>query len=162
MLKGKDLLNYALGQINPNDKFHAIGLLASEVLELDRRHKNLLGFVDPLSAYEYVKNEILKLDNCDELICKYLVANDLPLPYRYGWKHVRMHEDNEKLVDECEWFETKQQCYVSMWKRVMTIAQDAIDMSSTEHPLMITSQDTDWVRFEMDGVVDLFTIYEIG
>lgn len=160
MIKGKDLLNYALGKINPNDKFHAIGILASSVLNLDRRHKNLLGFVDPLSAYEYIKKEILSLENCDELICKYLVASDLPLPYRYGWKHIMICDSEEKIIDECEWFEDKHECYCSMWKRVISHAECAIDMSC-EGELKITSKYIEWIKFERLGTTNLFTIYEI-
>ena len=161
MLKGKELLDYTLDKINRKSKLHAISELAPKLLDLDERHRMLICLANKIDAYEYLFKEILALENSDELLVRYLEEHNYPAATRWGWKHIRIIDSREEVLDECEWFENKRECYCSMWKSVIHLAEYAIELSSTENPLVVTSHDIDWVRFEKEGVVNLFTVYEI-
>ena len=160
MLKGKELLDYTLDKINRKSKLHAIGELASQLLNFDEKHKMLLCLANKIDAYEYLVKEILALENSDDILKAYLEEHNYPAPIRWGWKYVRYQEDEQDVVDYCEWFEDKHQCYCSMWKRMREHLENAVDMSSIEHPLTVMSGDG-WVKFDRQGVTDLYTIYEI-
>ena len=160
MLKGKELLDYTLNKINRKNKFEAIIELASQFLGLDKKHKTLLLLANKIDAYEYLFEEIMALENVDEVLKKYLEEHNYPAPIRWGWKHLRIFEDKEDLIDDCEWFEDRHDCYRSMWKNMLYTAENAIDMSC-ECPLTVTSKSREWFKLESDGLVNLFTIYEI-
>ena len=160
MLKGKELLDYTLNKINRKSKFEAIIELSSHIIGLDEKNKTLLSLANKIDAYDYLFNEILALENSDEILCKYLKDNNYHKPIRWGWKHLGIFEGEEELVDYCEWFEDRHECYRSMWKSMLYTAENAIDMSC-EHPLTVTSKSDEWFRLDSDGLVNLFTIYEI-
>lgn len=160
MLKGKELLDFTLNKINRKNKLYAISELASQLLNFDEKHKMLLCLANKIDAYEYLVKEILALENFDDIIRQYLEQHDYPVPIRWGWKEVRYQDGKEKIVDYCEWFEDKHQCYCSMWEQAKYHLENAADMSSIEHPLVVMSGD-EWVKFESQGVTELYTIYEI-
>ena len=160
MLKGKELLDYTLNKINRKSKFEAIMELSSHIIDLDEKHKKLLLLANKIDAYEYLFEEIMALENLDEVLKKYIEEHNYPAPIRWGWKHLRIFEDKEDLIDECEWFEDRHECYRSMWKNMRYTAENAIEMSC-ECPLTVTSKSGEWFKLESDGLVYLFTIYEI-
>lgn len=160
MLKGKELLDYTLNKINRKSKLHAISELAPKLLDLDERHMMLICLANKIDAYEYLFKEILALENSDELLVRYLEEHNYPAATRWGWKEIRYQDGEEQIVDECEWFEDKHECNHNMWKNAKHHLENAADMSSIEHPLTVMSGEG-WVKFEMQGVTELYTIYEI-
>ena len=84
MLKGKELLDYTLDKINRKSKLHAIGELASQLLNFDEKHKMLLCLANKIDAYEYLVKEILALENSDDILKAYLEATP-PRPTESGF-----------------------------------------------------------------------------
>ena len=62
MLKGKELLDYTLDKINRKSKLHAIGELASQLLNFDEKHKMLLCLANKIDAYSDIRDAIKHLD----------------------------------------------------------------------------------------------------
>lgn len=161
MLKGKELLDYTINQIDPKDKFTAIYMLADEIVELgDDITRRAISLLNPLTQYSFLESIILEDRNCDTKLVDYIKSNGYPLPIMYGWKHIRVDDKDEQTIDESQWYEDKHKCYCQMFNDAMMLIRDAVDCCSGLE-IKILSEGFESITIECCKVRDVYEMYEI-
>lgn len=161
MLKGKDLLDYTINQIDSNDKFTAIYTLADELVEIgDDITQRAISLLNPLTQYSFLESIILEDKECDSKLVEYLKSMKYQLPIRYGWKETTIKSDGtETEVDKVDFFERKQDCYVDMFKSAMRGIENCVDCCVGE--LIKITNNSDKITVEAYGIKDVYEIYEL-
>ena len=161
MLKGKELLDYTVNQINPKDKSAAIYTLADELVELGNDTvRRAISLLNPLTQYSFLESVILEDKECDEKLVEYLKSMKYPLPIRYGWREITIKNDGiETEVDKVEWFDNKHDCYLKMFKAAMQDIENCVDCCVGE--LIKITNSSDKITIEAYGTKDVYEIYEI-
>lgn len=159
MIKGKELLNYTLNQIG-KDKFIAIYSLVEEIANLDDLTMKAISLIDPLSQYAFLEGVVLSMHDSDSKLIEYLKSHKLPLPIKYGWKHTVFRYDKEDLVDKCERFDNKINCYCSMFEAVNEDVCNCLDCLDSNSQVIIKKDDSSFI-VDLGGVKSVFEIYEM-
>lgn len=160
MLKGKELLDYAVNKIDEKNKLQAIHILADDiVLGFNDIAKRAISLLNPITQYGFIEELLLEKLDIDRLIIDYLTENSYPLPERFGWKHVVLREDSEEeLIDECGWYENKHKCYCDMYKRALQTIEHCIDCVTKE---VTISNDGENITIGCGGSTIKYYIYEM-
>lgn len=160
MLKGKELLDYAINKIDEKNKLQAIHILADDILlEFNEITKRAISLLNPIIQYEFIEKLLLEKLDIDRLIIDYLTEYSYPLPKRFGWKHVVLKEDSEEeLIDECEWYEDKHKCYRDMYKSAFQTIEHCIDCVTEA---VIISNDGESITIGCGGSTIKYYIYEM-
>lgn len=159
MLKGKELLDYAVNKIDEKNKLQAIYILADDILfGFNEITKRAISLLNPIIQYEFIEKLLLEKLDIDRLIIDYLTEHSYPLPKRFGWKHVVQREDSEEeLIDESEWYEERHKCYCDMYKLAMITIKNAVDGCEEIH---IISQNA-FISIEANSTKEVFELYEM-
>lgn len=161
MLKGKELLDYTINQINPKDKFTAIYALADELVELgSETARRAISLLDPLTQYSFLESVILEDKECDTKLVTYLKSMKYPLPLRYGWREITIKGDGtETEVDKVEFFDSEHDCYINMFKAAIHDIENCVDCCKGE--LIKITNDLNKITIEAYGTKDVYEIYEL-
>lgn len=162
MLKGKELLDYTINQINPKDKFTAIYTLADELVELGNdTARRAISLLSPLTQYSFLESVILEDKECDTKLVAFLKSMKYPLPVRYGWKEVNVKSDGTQIErDRVEWYPTEHLCYCDMFKSAMQSIENSVDCVKGE-TIKITNDGERKITVEVFNDKDIFEIYEL-
>lgn len=166
MLKDKDLLDYTINCINPNDKFTAIYQLANEIIEIgDDITRRAISLLNPLTQYSFLESLILEDREHNIKILNYLKSMKYPLPIKFGWKRTDIAKTGLKTTaEENEWFEDRHSCYCSMFKSAMYMIENCVDCIDDEEIKIYKESENNCLKtitLEVYGTKSVFEIYEI-
>ena len=161
MLKGKELLDYTINQIDYRDKFTAIYTLADELVGLgDDIARRAISLLNPLTQYSFLESIILEDKDSDTKLVDYIKSKDYPLPIMYGWKHIRVDDKDEQVIDESQWYEDKHKCYCQMFNDAMRLIENAVDCCSGDE-IKILPEGLESITIECCKVRDVYEMLEM-
>lgn len=166
MLKDKELLDYTINCINPNDKFTAIYQLADEITELgDSITRRAISLLNPLTQYSFLESLILEYELHNIKMLDYIESMNYPLPIKYGWKRTDIAATGlETIVEKNEWFDDRHSCYCDMFKSVIYHIENCVDCISDDTIKIYKERKenkTESITLEVYGTKSIFEIYEI-
>lgn len=166
MLKDKDLLDYTINCIDPNDKFTAIYQLADELIEIgDDITRRAISLLNPLTQYSFLESLILEDREHNIKMLNYLKSMKYPLPVKYGWKHTSIYKDGKsELIESVKSFDDRHSCYCNMFKSVMYDIENCVDCIDDEEIKIYKEHESNYTKtitLEVYGRKDIFEIYEI-
>lgn len=166
MLKDKDLLDYTINCIDPNDKFTAIYQLADELIEIgDDITRRAISLLNPLTQYSFLETLILEDREHNIKMLNYLKSMKYPLPIKFGWKRTDIAKTGLKTTaEENEGFDDRHSCYCNMFKSVMYHIENCVDCIADEEIKIYKERESNYTRtitLEVYGTKSVFEIYEI-
>ena len=166
MLKDKDLLDYTINCIDPNDKFTAIYQLADELIEIgDDITRRAISLLNPLTQYSFLESLILEDKEHNIKMLNYLKSMKYPLPIKFGWKRTDIAKTGLKTTaEENEWFDDRHSCYCSMFKSAMYMIENCVDCIADDEIKIYKEHESNYTKtitLEVYGTKSVFEIYEI-
>lgn len=166
MLKDKDLLDYTINCIDPNDKFTAIYQLADELIEIgDDITRRAISLLNPLTQYSFLETLILEDREHNIKMLNYLKSMKYPLPIKFGWKRTDIAKTGLKTTaEQNECFDDRHSCYCNMFKSVMYHIENCVDCIADEEIKIYKECESNYTKtitLEVYGTKSVFEIYEI-
>lgn len=160
MMTGRDLIGYAVNEMD-GDKLTNLKTIVEELIGLDDITSRAISLINPYNQYGFLEEMILEIDDVDNKIKNLLKSYNIPVPLRYGWKHVSIYSDGHDVEQNREeWYDNEFDCYRAMYGSAMNLIGNAIDCLY-ESPITIISKGTEGITISSESCKDVFELYEM-